>query len=136
MPVDWWALGVVIYEITTGFLPFTGTNETQTFTNILQRNIDLPAEMCEPLQRIILELLTVDTTQRLACDHRGASSIRQHAWFDGYDWEALRQQVMTSPLPVQLSNEGDVRYFKDAGVPAETITAPYDGDQALFRDWC
>ena len=154
--VDWWALGVVLFEFRFGDLPFSGASPTATYTNILQRIMDVPSPEeygadLDPgsapaaLEALVKGLLTVDLTQRIGCSHEGANDVRTHPWFSeapdgdggvGFDWSAFRAQTMAVPYVPELGDAQDVSAFTDSDAPAEIAIKPYGGEAGGDQAWC
>ncbi|XP_058073555.1 serine/threonine-protein kinase UCNL-like [Magnolia sinica] len=87
--VDWWALGILTYEMAYGRTPFRGKNRKETFRNVLTR----PAEFVgkwSALTDLISRLLEKDPTRRLGYDG-GATEIKEHAFFSGLRWDLLAE---------------------------------------------
>nr|AML77984.1 putative LOV domain-containing protein [Dicranum scoparium] len=105
--VDWWALGILIYEMLYGRTPFRGKNRQRTFTNILQKDLIFPASIPVSLQarQLMRDLLHRSPMKRLG-SYRGASDIKSHPFFKSIDWPLLRNMV-PPPLeaPLQLMSE-------------------------------
>ncbi len=92
MAVDWWTLGVFIYEMFTGYTPFRGSNYDETFTNILKGELKFPAKprtkMSGAAKSFIVLLLKTDPQERLGARF-DASEIKRNRWFKGYQWSLL-----------------------------------------------
>nr|AML77217.1 putative LOV domain-containing protein [Syntrichia princeps] len=105
--VDWWALGILIYEMLYGRTPFRGKNRQKTFTNVLQKDILFPASIPVSLQtrQLMRDLLQRNPLKRLG-SYRGSSEVKNHPFFRGIDWALIRNTV-PPPLetPVQLITE-------------------------------
>ncbi|XP_034415775.1 serine/threonine-protein kinase greatwall isoform X2 [Cyclopterus lumpus] len=105
--VDWWALGVCLFEFLTGVPPFNDETPQLVFQNILNRDIPWPEEEEElsvNSRNAIDILLTMDMTQRA-----GLKELRRHPLFEGLDWDD--QQNQTMPFIPQPENETDTSYF-------------------------
>lgn len=88
-PVDWWTLGVFLYEMLVGETPFFDDDIMQTYQKIINCKLKFP-EFVSPLaQSFITGLLQPKIAKRLGCSHSGAAEIKAHPWFDGFDWQAL-----------------------------------------------
>ena len=88
--VDWWALGVVLYEFLYGVPPFHAESPEKVFDNVISRRIDWHEDEVEisPAARDLMDrLMCSDPTRRLGA--RGADEVKQHAFFAGIDWNTI-----------------------------------------------
>uniref|UniRef100_A0A3Q0QYU0 Serine/threonine-protein kinase greatwall n=1 Tax=Amphilophus citrinellus TaxID=61819 RepID=A0A3Q0QYU0_AMPCI len=105
--VDWWALGVCLFEFLTGVPPFNDETPQLVFQNILNRDIPWPEgeeELSVDSRNVIEILLTMDVTKRA-----GLKELKCHPLFDGLDWDNLQNQPMLF-IP-QPEDETDTSYF-------------------------
>nr|AML78193.1 putative LOV domain-containing protein [Aristolochia elegans] len=107
--VDWWALGILLYEMLYGYTPFRGKTRTKTFANILHKDLKFPKSISVSLsvKQLMYRLLHRDPNNRLG-SYEGANEIKQHPFFRGINWALVR---CTSPPqldePVQMMSEVD-----------------------------
>nr|AML78015.1 putative LOV domain-containing protein [Hypecoum procumbens] len=89
--VDWWALGVLLYEMLFGYTPFRGKTRQITFTNILHKDLKFPGSISVslPVKQLIYRLLHRDPRNRLGA-REGANEIKQHPFFRGVNWALIR----------------------------------------------
>nr|AML77467.1 putative LOV domain-containing protein [Dacrydium balansae] len=89
--VDWWALGILLYEMLYGYTPFRGKTRQKTFSNILKKELKFPKSVPVSLSAIQLihGLLNRDPKNRLG-SYSGANEIRQHPFFKGVNWALIR----------------------------------------------
>ncbi|KAL4447890.1 hypothetical protein ABPG75_005109 [Micractinium tetrahymenae] len=95
--VDWWSLGILIYELLFGTTPFKGPRRDATFDNILTREVRFPRapEVSPECKDLITRLLTKDPAQRLGAQ-AGADEVKQHPWFASISWPLGRQASQPS----------------------------------------
>ncbi|KAM9307886.1 serine/threonine-protein kinase greatwall [Gastrophryne carolinensis] len=106
--VDWWALGVCLFEFLTGIPPFNDETPAQVFQNILKRDIPWPEDdetLSVNAQGAIEILLNLDAAQRA-----GLKELKVHELFAGMDWDNLQNQPM--PFIPQPDDETDTTYFE------------------------
>nr|AML76286.1 putative LOV domain-containing protein [Selaginella lepidophylla] len=89
--VDWWALGILLYEMLIGWTPFRGKNRQKTFHNVLHKELKFPtnAQVSPCAKELIYRLLEKDPLQRLGTS-TGANEIKRHAFFTGIRWPLIR----------------------------------------------
>lgn len=132
--VDWWALGVLIYEMLVGYPPFADQSPFLVYEKILDRSVEFP-DFVDPVAKdLIRKLLTKDKTQRLGSGRGGASDVMGHEWFETVNWAALESgRVPATDLP-RLSSPFDARYF--ARYPeVEYESSATDLYPDLFKDF-
>ncbi|KAI4991452.1 hypothetical protein ZWY2020_039823 [Hordeum vulgare] len=89
--VDWWALGILLYEMLYGYTPFRGKTRQRTFANILHKDIRFPASISVslPARQLIYRLLHRDPANRMG-SYEGSNEIKQHPFFRGINWALVR----------------------------------------------
>ena len=103
--VDWWQLGVLLYEMLYGYTPFRDPNPYQLYTNILSNDPVFPD--CSPcIQSLLSALLTKPPSNRLS-----DSAIRSHPFFTGIDWELVQQLRLKPPYEPRITGSTDLSHF-------------------------
>ena len=89
--VDWWTLGIFMFELFYGVTPFRGLDNELTLANIVARALEFPKEPTVPAtaKDLISQLLVKDPARRLGST-MGASAIKHHPFFQGVNWALLR----------------------------------------------
>ncbi|KAL5581148.1 hypothetical protein UlMin_013590 [Ulmus minor] len=89
--VDWWALGILLYEMFYGYTPFRGKTRQKTFANILHKDLKFPGSIQVSLQakQLMYRLLHRDPKNRLG-SREGANEIKRHPFFRGINWALVR----------------------------------------------
>ncbi|KAM9479178.1 microtubule-associated serine/threonine-protein kinase 2-like [Salvelinus alpinus] len=109
-PVDWWAMGVILYEFLVGCAPFFGDTPEELFGQVISDEIIWPEEeeaLPNDAQDLISKLLRQNPLERLGTG--SAFEVKQHRFFYNLDWNSLlRQKAEFIP---QLESEDDTSYF-------------------------
>ena len=110
--VDWWSMGIILYEFLTSFAPFNGNDPKDLFDNVINGEIIWPDDEDElkipdDAKELINGLLTHDPVNRLGAD--GANDIKKHMFFLHLDWDnLLRNKAKFIP---DLNGPDDTSYF-------------------------
>ncbi|XP_058147698.1 cAMP-dependent protein kinase catalytic subunit PRKX-like [Dasypus novemcinctus] len=110
--VDWWALGVLIFEMLSGFPPFFDDNPFGIYQKILAAKIDFPRHLDFQVKDLIKKLLVVDRTRRLGSMKNGADDVKRHRWFRSVDWGSVPQRKLKPPIVPKISNDCDTSNFE------------------------
>ncbi|KAI9302885.1 kinase-like domain-containing protein [Cunninghamella echinulata] len=111
MAVDWWSLGILIFEMLAGHPPFYDEDHLKLYEKIIQGKIKWPPYF-EPSARHLLErLLTSDLSKRYGNLKGGANDIKHHAWFDGVNFDIVAKRQIRAPFIPKLNGEGDTSNF-------------------------
>ncbi|KIW16130.1 cAMP-dependent protein kinase type 2 [Exophiala spinifera] len=111
--VDWWSLGILIFEMLCGFTPFwDGGSPVKIYENILKGRVKYPPYIHHDAQDLLVQLITADLTKRLGNLHGGPSDIKNHAWFAEVTWERLVKKDIDAPyVPPVKGGAGDASQF-------------------------
>lgn len=93
-PVDWWALGILIYEMLAGYPPFYDETHVGTYERILAGKVRCPRHFDSAAKELVKGLLVVDRTRRLGNLKGGADDIKNHRFFKGIDWRGLLRRTV------------------------------------------
>nr|AHZ63843.1 neochrome 2 [Cylindrocystis brebissonii] len=101
--VDWWAFGILIYEMLFGYTPFAGNSMRQTFSNVMNLELPFPSNMpvSAEAKHLIRCLLNRDPVHRLG-HNMGSSEVKAHPFFNGINWALIRSKDAKPPrVPVK-----------------------------------
>ncbi|ORZ39393.1 kinase-like domain-containing protein [Catenaria anguillulae PL171] len=119
--VDWWALGILIFEMLCGYPPFFDDSAYGIYEKILAGRIHFPSHVDPAAKDLIKRLLTADTTRRLGNLRGGAEDVKNHAWFKGVDWEAVMAKRINAPLVPRMASAGDTSNFEKYPEPEPEV---------------
>ncbi|KAJ3442547.1 non-specific serine/threonine protein kinase [Anaeramoeba flamelloides] len=109
--VDWWSLGILMYEMIVGEPLFFTEELDDLYMMILRSQIKVPYSVKDEARDLILKLLDRNPTTRLGSN--GSSDIKKHPFFSGLDWEKVYRKEYTPEFIPQISNEMDVTNFDE-----------------------
>lgn len=109
--VDWWAIGILIYEMLAGYPPFFDETPFAIYQKILAGRYDFPRHFTPEARDLIRKLLVPDRTKRLGCMHKGPGEIKAHPWWIGLDWDAVFNCRVPAPFLPAVRDEKDTSNF-------------------------
>ncbi|XP_033282932.2 serine/threonine-protein kinase N3 isoform X2 [Orcinus orca] len=140
--VDWWGLGVLLYEMLVGECPFPGDTEEEVFDCIVNAEAPYPCFLSVQGLELIQKLLQKCPEKRLGAGERDAEEIKTQPFFRTTDWQALLARAVRPPFVPTLCGPTDLRYFEGEFTGLPPALTPPDArspltarQQAAFRDF-
>ncbi|PPJ56725.1 hypothetical protein CBER1_08665 [Cercospora berteroae] len=133
--VDWWSLGILIFEMLAGFTPFWDSGSPlKIYENILKGRVKYPPYIHPDAQDLLSKLITADLTKRLGNLHGGSKDVMNHAWFAEVTWDRLAKKDIDAPyVPPVRGGAGDASLFDK--YPEETEAYGQSGDDPYGKSF-
>uniref|UniRef100_A0A8C8JAQ2 Ribosomal protein S6 kinase n=1 Tax=Oncorhynchus tshawytscha TaxID=74940 RepID=A0A8C8JAQ2_ONCTS len=128
MAVDWWSLGVLMYELMTGGSPFTVDGDDNSHTDIAKRiskkDPPFPKDMGPLAKDLIQGLLIKDPKKRLGSGPDGAENVKKHPFYQKINWEDLAAKRVPAPFKPVIRDELDVSNFAEEFTEMDPTYSP------------
>uniref|UniRef100_A0A8D3E2E4 protein kinase C n=1 Tax=Scophthalmus maximus TaxID=52904 RepID=A0A8D3E2E4_SCOMX len=122
--VDWWGMGVLIYEMLVGESPFPGEDEEEVFDSIVNDDVQYPDSLPPDAVAIVQKLLKRNPLKRLGGGERDANELKGEKFFQTVDWEALLAKKVTPPFLPSIAESTDVSNFDSEFTRLQPILSP------------
>ncbi|ETN99595.1 hypothetical protein RFI_37875 [Reticulomyxa filosa] len=133
--VDWWTLGILIYEMLASFPPFFDDEPLMTYRKIIQGTIKFPRYLSIAVKDLISKFLKPKPTKRYGILKGGTALIRCHPWFQEFDWSALRQLKLRAPIRPKVKSPKDLSNFDHFQEKEEDVKFKVDPDLDWDKDF-
>ncbi|CAI8048891.1 Serine/threonine-protein kinase N2, partial [Geodia barretti] len=129
--VDWWGLGVLIYEMLVGESPFPGDDEEEVFDSIVNDDVRYPRFLSSEAISIMRKLMRRNPEKRLGGGERDAYDIKRQPFFRRTDWEKLARKEVTPPFRPVLRSRLDISNFDEEFTREQPILSPPKNNRPL-----
>eukprot|EP00094_Tigriopus_californicus_P003780 TCALIF_03636-PA protein Name:"Similar to Pkn Serine/threonine-protein kinase N (Drosophila melanogaster)" AED:0.17 eAED:0.17 QI:0/0.92/0.85/1/0.53/0.64/14/537/1195 len=147
--VDWWGLGVLIFEMLVGESPFPGDDEEEVFDSIVNDEVRYPRFLSLEAIAIMRRLLRKNPDRRLGASERDAEDVKKQAFFRSVNWDDLLMRRVVPPFVPTVNGSEDVSNFDEEFTSEKPVLTPpkesrtlTTEEQKLFSDfsymadWC
>ncbi|KAH7889925.1 cyclic AMP-dependent protein kinase catalytic subunit [Phlebopus sp. FC_14] len=115
---DWWACGILCYEMLVGYPPFFDETAYGIYEKILRGSVYWPRTMDRLSKELIKAFLHPDRSKRLGNMIGGPQDVLDHPWFRGVDWDALERCEIKAPIIPHTTSLDDTRHFLHLPLPS------------------
>uniref|UniRef100_A0A1A8R5C8 protein kinase C n=1 Tax=Nothobranchius pienaari TaxID=704102 RepID=A0A1A8R5C8_9TELE len=122
--VDWWGLGVLVYEMLVGESPFPGEDEEEVFDSIVNNDVQYPTSLHPDAVSIMQKLLKKNPLKRLGAGERDAKEVKGEKFFQTIDWEALTTKKLKPPFLPSIKDSTDVSNFDSDFTQLQPVLSP------------
>uniref|UniRef100_A0A8C7VGW6 protein kinase C n=1 Tax=Oncorhynchus mykiss TaxID=8022 RepID=A0A8C7VGW6_ONCMY len=122
--VDWWGMGVLIFEMLVGESPFPGEDEEEVFDSIVNDDVQYPGCLSPDSISIIQKLLKRNPEKRLGAGEGDANEVKEEKFFKTIDWDALLAKKVKPPFLPKIKESVDVSNFDSEFTSLQPILSP------------
>ncbi len=111
LSVDWWAFGILLYEMICGVDPFADEDTMKIYENILERKIQFSSDFDDKSRSLIKHLLEPDLSKRYGNLKSGVNDIKNHPFFKSMNWDKLLRQEIEAPFIPKIKGDNELKYY-------------------------
>ena len=137
--VDWWTLGILIFEMAVGVSPFAtdlskGLPDMLIYNKVISRSgiVPFPYYFSGELRGLLRNLIQVDLSKRYGNLRNGVNDIKDHPWFASTQWMALLQREVVAPIAPDIRNPTPGDQDQDQKEEVESFVLRHDGRQPSY----
>jgi len=111
--VDWWTLGVLVFELMSGHPPFESAYPMQIYSKVTKgiAKVPFPPKCQGAVGDLIKQLLKNEPSERLPTRSGGTKNLKDHKWFEGFDWTAMKELALDAPYKPVVKSKKDLANF-------------------------
>eukprot|EP01063_Lacrimia_lanifica_P041138 TRINITY_DN9510_c2_g1_i1.p1 TRINITY_DN9510_c2_g1~~TRINITY_DN9510_c2_g1_i1.p1 ORF type:complete len:739 (+),score=264.32 TRINITY_DN9510_c2_g1_i1:176-2392(+) len=130
--IDWWALGVLLYNMLTGYYPFLRRTAQDTVTAIMHEDLVFPPDvsLSENGRDLVRKLLTKKVQDRM----RTLETFQAHPFFEGFDWVKCAARELEPPFKPDPAGR-NTKYFKPVAEGTSLASFSHDHDALDFKSF-
>jgi serine/threonine protein kinase len=111
--VDWWTLGILVFELMSGHPPFESAYPMQIYSKVMKgiAKVQFPPKCQGPVGELVKALLKKEPSERLPMRPGGVKNLKEHKWYSGFDWESFTKLTMEAPYKPVVKSKKDIANF-------------------------
>ncbi|XP_061339183.1 serine/threonine-protein kinase AtPK2/AtPK19-like isoform X2 [Gastrolobium bilobum] len=121
---DWWSVGILLFEMLVGKLPFTGGNRQKIQQKIIKDKMKLPAFLSSEAHSLLKGLLQKDASKRLGSGPSGSEEIKSHKWFKSVHWKKLEAREVRPSFVPEVAGKHCVANFEERWTTMPLLDSP------------
>jgi p70 ribosomal S6 kinase len=133
---DWWSVGVLMFEMLSGTLPFKGKNKQAVQKAICSEKVKVPNYFLPDAVGLIKGLLAKDPSMRIGHGLSGTADVKGHKYFKGVDWAKIEAKAVSPPFKPNVNGRDCTANFDARWTdvdPVDSVAAtPVSGEQEKF----
>merc|ERR1712137_172827 len=133
--VDWWTLGILIYEMIVGQPPFCDEEPMGIYQKILAGKVYFPKYFDKNAKSLVKKTLTADLSKRSGNLKDGAADVTGSKWFSDINYEDLEGMLIPAPFTPEMKDETDLSNYEDIPDSNEAPPPVVEGAADPFNDW-
>ena len=127
LAIDWYQVGVLLYEMLIGIPPYMARDEKQLYYNILKGPLRMPLFLNKHTKDFIIQLLNRNPDTRLGSGPNGSQNVKNHRYFAAIDWKQVEERRLPVPKPfITQTKEMNVRLQRVYGKHYDNETLQND----------
>jgi len=114
--VDWWTLGVLLFELMSGHPPFESAYPMQIYAKVMKgiEKVEFPRKCTGPIEELVKSLLKKEMGDRLPMRPGGVQNLMKHKWYQDFDWDAMKNLTLEPPYRPVVKSKKDIANFSNA----------------------
>ena len=133
--VDWWTVGILLYELFIGYPPFEGNDAMDLYKKIVAGDVKYPKKITPSGQDLIRQLLMQDQKNRLGSAKGGAEDVKRHAFYKKLSWQSLLAKKIEAPFKPKISSMLDTSNFEEFDDPDKNVPLNTKLPKGLFDEF-